>query len=171
MKKNNYADHPLLFKIIMFASGLIAGFICIKIFFLLMDVKTNSMNPALKSGDKIIIGRMSKIKKGDIVAFHSPAEEGKILLSRIIAAEYDTVEVRNKIVYINDKNMETNYKTLRDDNAVFPLKFCFRDNMPPVKLARNEFFVLGDNFDKSFDSRNFGRITKNSVIGKVIYNR
>lgn len=171
MKKNNYADHPLLFKIIMFAAGLFAGFICIKIFFLLMSVKTDSMNPSLKTGDKIVIGRMSKVKKGDIIAFESPAEEGKILLSRIIASEYETVEIKNKVVYINDKSMETDYRTFRDDKTVFPMKFCFRDNMPPVKLARNEFFVLGDNFDRSFDSRNFGRITKNAVIGKVIYKR
>ncbi len=171
MKKNNYADHPLLFKVIMFAAGLIAGFIIMKIFFLLMSVRTDSMNPALKSGDKIVIGKMSGLKKGDIVAFHSPAEEGKILLSRIIATEYDTVEIRNKSVYVNDKILETDYRTLRDDNTVFPMKFCYRDNMPPVKLARNEFFVLGDNFDKSFDSRNFSRITKSAIIGKVIYKR
>ena len=136
-----------------------------------MEVKTDSMNPALKAGDKIVINRMSKIRKGDIIAYDSPAEEGKILLSRILASEYETVEIRNKIVFINDKSIETDYKVLRDDTAAFPMKFCFRDNMPPVKLARNEFFVLGDNFDRSFDSRNFGKITKNAIIGKVIYKR
>lgn len=169
MKKKNYADHPLLFKIIMLAGGLTAGFICIKILFLLMTVHTDSMNPSLKAGDKIIISRISRVKKGDIVAFHSPAENSKILLSRIIASEYETVEIRNKVVYINDKSIEN--KTSGDDNIVFPMKFCFRDNMPPVKLVRNEFFVLGDNFNRSFDSRNFGRITINNIIGKIIYKR
>lgn len=155
----------------MFTAGLIAGFIFIKIFFLLMNVKTDSMNPALKTGDMIVINKLSKIKKGDIIAFKSPAEDGKILLSRIIAAEYDTIEIRNKSVFINDKSMETDYKTLRDDSNVFPMKFCFRDNMPPLKLGRNEFFVLGDNFDKSFDSRNFGKISGNVITGKVVYKR
>lgn len=171
MKKKNYADHPILFKIIMSAGGLITGFICIKIFFLLMTVQTDSMNPSLKAGDKIIISRISGIKKGDIVAFHSPVEDGKILLSRIIASEYETVEIRDKVVYLNDKIMETDYNTLKDNKTVFPMRFCFRDNMPPVKLARNEYFVLGDNFDRSFDSRNFGRINGTDIIGKVIYKR
>ena len=171
MKKNSNVDQPVLLKIVMLTAGLLIGFICIKSIFLMMDVKTDSMNPALKNGDKIIINKISAVKKGDIIAFDSPAEEGKILLSRIIATEYETVEIRNKIVFVNDKKIEIASDETRNEKIIYPMKFCYRDNMPPVKLERNEYFLLGDNYDSSFDSRSFGKIPGNIVVGKIVYKR
>jgi len=169
LKKNINNDYPVLLKIVMLAAGLLIGFICIKLLFLLMSVNTESMNPTLKTGNKILINKISRINKGDIIAFKSPAEEDKILISRVIASEYETVEIRNKIVFINDVKSDVISDTTRDEKQIYPMKFCYRDNMPPIKLGRNEFFVLGDNFDRSFDSRSFGRLQKNSVIGKIVY--
>jgi signal peptidase I len=153
----------------MSAAGLIAGFITVKIFFLLMTINSDSMNPTLKPGDKILISRTAGLKKGDIAAIDSPTEEGRILISRILASEYETVEIRNKVVYINDKKTDIVSETTRDENIIYPMKFCHRDNMPPVRIERNEFFVLGDNFDGGFDSRSFGRISKDAILGKIIY--
>ena len=68
-----------------------------------MSINSDSMNPALKTGDRILINKLSGFKKGDVVAFYSPSEDDKILVSRIIAGEYDTVEIRNKVVFVNDK--------------------------------------------------------------------
>jgi signal peptidase I len=169
LKKNSNVDQPILFKIVMLAAGLLVGFICVKSMFLMMSVKTDSMNPTLKNGDRIIINKISGIKKGDIIAFDSPAEEGKILLSRVIAAEYETVEIRNKILFINDNKTEIISDNTRNERIIYPMKFCYRDNMPPVKLDRNEFFLLGDNFDKSYDSRSFGKIPADIIIGKIVY--
>jgi signal peptidase I len=171
LKKNSNSDQPLLLKIVMLTAGLLIGFICVKFFFLLMDINTDSMNPSLKKGDKIIINKSSAIRKGDIIAFDSPAEEGKILVSRVIASEYETVEIRNKVVFVNDKKIDPLSDLTRDDRVIYPMKFCYRDNMPPLRLERNEFFVLGDNFDRSYDSRSFGRISKSSIIGRVIYKK
>ena len=171
MKKNINSDYPVLFKIVMLAAGLILGFVCIKFFFLLMSVKTESMLPTLRPGDKIVINKVSVIRKGDIIAFYSPAEESRILISRVIAVEYETVEIRNKMVFINDKMSDIISETTRDGRIIYPMKFCYRDNMPPVRMERNEFFVIGDNFDRSFDSRSFGKISKNSVIGKIVYKK
>ncbi len=171
MKKNIKTDYPLLLKIVMLSAGLLIGFICVKSLFLLMDINTDSMNPAFKKGDKVIIKKFSKISKNDPIAFYSPVEDGKILISRVIASEYETVEIRNKVVFVNDKKTEIITDSTRDEKIIYPMKFCYRDNMPPLKLERNEFFVLGDNFDRSFDSRSFGRISKNAVIGKIVYKR
>jgi len=171
LKKNINSDYPVLFKIVMLTAGLIAGFVCIKCIFLLMSVNTESMYPSLKTGDKIIISKVSGIRNGDIIAFYSPAEDSKILISRVIASEYETVEIRNKVVFINDKTMNIISETTRDEKIIYPMKFCYRDNMPPVKLGRKEYFVLGDNFDRSFDSRTFGKIRENAVIGKIVYRK
>ena len=159
----------MLSKIIILAAGVIIGFVCIRIFFLLMVIKSDSMNPTLKAGDKIVISKMSGIKNGDIAAIESPTERNNILVLRIIASEHETVEIRNKELFVNDKRVDITADSTRDKKIIYPMKFSYRDNMPPLQLDRNEYFVLGDNFDKSYDSRTFGKISKNIIIGKIIY--
>jgi len=134
-----------------------------------MVIKSDSMNPTFKPGDKIVISKMSGVKKGDIAAIESPTERNNILILRVIASEYETVEIRNKEIFINDNRIDIIADSTRDTRIIYPMKFCYRDNMPPLQLDRNEYFVLGDNFDKSYDSRTFGKIQKDTIIGKVIY--
>jgi signal peptidase I len=136
-----------------------------------MVIKSDSMNPTFKAGDKIVINKISDINKNDIVAIESPVERDNILILRIIASEHETVEIRNKEVFVDDKRIDIIADSTRDKNTIYPMKFCYRDNMPPLQLDRNEYFVLGDNFDKSYDSRIFGKIQKDIIIGKVIYKR
>lgn len=168
MKKNKI-DHPLLFKAVMLAAGLLSGFIAARIFFTVMTVSSASMEPFVKSGDHVILSNVTTPSRGDVVAIENPADHGKLLLLRIIAAEDDTVEIRNRIIYINDKRFEPRWEVKRRGGAELPMKFSYRDNMPPVRLARNEVFLLGDNYDDSYDSRTFGRITAGSITGKVAY--
>jgi signal peptidase I len=127
------------------------------------------MNPTFKAGDKIVISKILNIKKNDIVAIESPTERDNLLILRIIASEHETVEIRNKEVFVNDKRIDIIADSTRDKTTIYPMKFCYRDNMPPLQLDRNEYFVLGDNFDKSYDSRTFGKIEKSIIMGKVIY--
>lgn len=169
--KKNYTDHPVLFKLVTLCAGLILGFISVKIIFLLMIVKTESMSPSLKPGDKILINKLASIKKGDIIALKSPIEGDKILLSRIIASESETIEIKKKVIYINDHEFNPAWIVKNDNENIFPMKFCSRDYMTPLKLAKNEYFIIGDNFDSSFDSRNFGKITSDMIIGKIVYKR
>jgi len=164
-------DLTTLSKIIILTAGIILGCIIIRIFFILMTIKSDSMQPTLKAGNKIVISKMSDCKKGDIIALESPTERGNMLILRIIASEYDTVEIRNKEVFINDIRLDIIADSTRDKNIIYPMKFCYRDNMPPLQLDRNEYFVLGDNFDKAYDSRTFGKIQKDTIIGKIIYKR
>ena len=170
MNKITTKDLTALSKIIIVSAGIIIGCIFIRIFFILVTIKSDSMNPTLNAGNKIVISKISDCKKGDITAIESPTERHNILILRIIASEYDTVEIRNKEVFVNDNRIDIADST-RDKNIIYPMKFGYRDNMPPIQLDRNEFFVLGDNFDKAYDSRTFGKIQKDTIIGKVIYYR
>ena len=49
------------------------------------------------------------------------------------------------------------------------MNFTFRDNMPAVKLSRNQYFVLNDDLDRGFDSRTLGVIPGSLIIGRVVY--
>lgn len=158
-----------MYKIVMLSAGLLLGLVLARLFFFIMTVNTGSMDPNLKKGERILVSRLASINKGDIVAAESPSEEGKIILSRIIASEFETVEIRNRIVYINDTVANFSWNTLKEDSAIYPMKFTYRDNMPPVKLGRGEYFLLGDNFNSSYDSRTFGPVPGRLIEGRIIY--
>lgn len=169
MINKNKADTPMLLKALFVLSGIIAGTVIMHFVLIIMPVKSSSMEPALKGDDYILINRFSNAKKGDIVAYKSPVEEGRMLISRIAGMEYDSVELRERMVYINNEPfiMASSYM----DASIFPMKFSYRDNMPPVKLKRGEFFMLNDNFNSSFDSRSFGPVNIKNIAGKVVYKR
>jgi signal peptidase I len=148
--------------------GIIAGFIISKIFIFTLTVTDSSMNPGLKPGDQVLVLKTVAPKLGDIIVFDSPVEPDRVLIKRIIAAGGDTIEFKNKAPYINGKPFVITWKTINNDRRVFPMSFTYRDQMPPVKVRDASFFVIGDNLDKSYDSRAFGVISKDSIIGKVI---
>lgn len=169
LSRKNSAGHPLMYKIVMLSAGLLLGLIISRLFFFIMTVNTESMNPNMKNGERILVSRFASINKGDIVAVESPAEEGKVILSRVIASEFETVEIRNRIVYINDTVANFRWNTVKEESPVYPMKFTYRDNMPPVKLGRGEYFLLGDNFNSSYDSRTFGAVAGRLIEGRIIY--
>jgi type IV secretory pathway protease TraF len=55
------------------------------------------------------------------------------------------------------------------DTRIFPMSFSYRDNYPVVKLKRSQIFVIGDNFDSSMDSRFFGPLDEDLLVGKLVY--
>lgn len=158
-----------MYKIVMLSAGLLLGLILSRLFFFVMKVETESMNPSLKTGDRVVISRFASAGKGDIVAVESPADEGRLILSRIIASEFETVEIRNRVVYINDTAADFKWNTTRKESLIYPMKFTWRDNMPPVKLGKDEYFLLGDNFDSGYDSRIIGAVPERLIEGRIIY--
>ncbi len=160
-----------MYKIVMLSAGLLLGLIISRLFFFIMKVDTESMAPNLKTGDRILVSRFASAGKGDIVAVESPADEGRLVLSRIIASEFETVEIRNRVVFINDTAANFKWNTLKEGNSIYPMKFTYRDNMPPVKLGKDEYFLLGDNFDSSYDSRTIGAVPEKLIEGRIIYKR
>ena len=169
MNSKNKTDTPILLKAVFTLAGIIAGSVIMHFVLMIMPVKTSAMEPVLIKNDYVLINRFSRSGKGDIAVYKSPVEEGPMLISRIAGTEYDTVELRDRMVYINNEPLIMPPSHI--DAAIFPMKFSFRDNMPPVKLKRGEFFMLNDNFNSSFDSRSFGPVNINDIAGKVIYKR
>lgn len=131
---------------------------------------SGSMEPTLRPGDYIItnnfIYRFQEPKKGDIIVFKFPKDERKEFVKRIVAFGGDIVEIRSKILYINNIAVDEPYKIINDPNVI-PSEQSRRDNMEPIEVPRNSYFVLGDNRDYSLDSRFFGIINRSSIKGKV----
>ncbi|WP_232824236.1 MULTISPECIES: signal peptidase I [Paraliobacillus] len=135
-------------------------------------VKGESMMPSLQDGDRIIISKLTSIDRFDEIAFQSPDRDEKYV-KRVIGVAGDSIKMENDILYINGIAYDEPYlekfkqslsgeQSLTDD---FDLEALTGETIVPD----GKLFVLGDNRLVSRDSRAFGLITEESVIGDVVF--
>jgi signal peptidase I len=154
------------------------------------QVPTESMKPTIMVGDHFFLDKIAfpanfpnfmrsylphrSIHRGDIVAFRSPTDRNIPFVKRIIGEPRDTVEVRDKDVFVNGRKLDEPYK-IHVDSTVYhedpwtPEELKIRDNYGPTVVPPDGFFVMGDNRDNSNDSRYWGFITRNDIIGKPLF--
>ncbi len=124
-----------------------------------------SMRPTLEEGDRILLNRLSyrfrAEARGDIVVFHSPINVDEDLVKRIVAIENDRVAVSGGKLYVNGVAQDEPYLLEQD----------FSGEMPEIRVPAGHVFVMGDNRNNSGDSRLFGPISTESIIGSafVVY--
>ncbi len=129
----------------------------------LFYIPSESMSHTLEVDDKVMVDkvthRISGVSRGDIVVFHRPANlQGttvKDLVKRVIAVEGDTVEAVNGQVFVNDKALDEEYL----------VKQGVTRNLPKTTIGANQLFMMGDNRERSSDSRVFGPIPESTVVG------
>jgi len=95
-------------------------------------------------------------KRGEIIVFHSPYPNNPDYVKRVIAVPGETISIKNGTILVNDRPLEEPYITNKSVS-----------NMQPTIIPPGEIFVLGDNRSYSEDSRSFGPISRESIIGKV----
>ncbi len=122
-----------------------------------------SMDPTFADGDYLIVDQLSKEfiepSRDSVVIFKYPKDQTKYFIKRIIGLPGDTVEIRDGIVFINGKT--SNEPFIADDNKK-------DDNMAEITLNPGEYFVLGDNRKGSLDSRSWGTVPQNLIVGRPI---
>ena len=127
-------------------------------------VPTPSMEPTLMVGDRVIVNKLAydfrSVKRGDIIAFHSPIEEGKELVKRVIAVEGDEVSLTSEgEIFINGEKI-TEYYLPEEQNIKYLNQV--------ITVGQGEIFVMGDNRNNSFDSRFFGNISEERIFGEFM---
>ncbi|MFC5463785.1 signal peptidase I [Lederbergia graminis] len=136
-------------------------------------VDGHSMMPTLHNGDRMIVNKLGKPERFDIIVFHAP--EQKDYIKRVIGLPGDTVEYKNDVLYINGVAYEEpyldKYKAQVKDG---PLTQDFKlEDLPSdhKTVPEGELFVMGDNRRSSKDSRHIGTIPMDKVIGdtSVVY--
>lgn len=131
-------------------------------------IPTGSMLNTIQEGDRIIASRLAYIndepQRYDIIIFKYPDDETQLFAKRIIALPGETIEVKNGIVYITDRN--GNESTARTD---FITNCIPTGNFGPYTVPLGSYFVMGDNRNDSWDSRYWDNKTvkKEKIIGKV----
>jgi signal peptidase I len=136
---------------------------------------SGTMEPTLLIGDRIIVDKFSASSKnplrGDIIVFkYGPEDAEKIFIKRAVGIPGDVIKGVNKQIFLNGKLLEETYIVHKDDDILTEAKST-RDNFGPVTVPSNSYFVMGDNRDKSYDSRFWGFVDCSKIIGKakVIY--
>lgn len=102
-------------------------------------------------------------KTGEIVAFRSPLEPSEIYLKRVIAVAGDIVEIQRGVLYVNGVHMPDEYARVRASR-----RGTWQENIPAQCVPSGALFVLGDNRDNSEDSRYWGPVPADSVVGEPI---
>ena len=130
---------------------------------------SGSMEPTLLNGDHILVDRSKSARnphKGDLIVFEYPEDPSKDFVKRVVAVEGDTVEVRNKVLYVNGKAMTEPYTAHKETDTI-PADQNPRDFFGPQVIPASSYFVMGDNRDRSYDSRFWGAVSKDKVKGTV----
>ncbi len=149
-------------------------------------IPSGSMQPTLAIGDHILVNKfiygvklpytgttiipVEKPQHGDIIVFKYPEDPDKDFIKRLIGAPGDTVEIKNKQVYVN--NMPIPHDPgVHSDPHVLSGGLNPRDNFGPVTVPPDSYFVMGDNRDNSYDSRFWGFVNQKAIKGKafIIY--
>lgn len=132
-------------------------------------VMMSSMYPTLTQDDLILVNKMAYLtsnpERGDIIVF-TPENGGDDLVKRVIGLPGEWIDYKNGSVFVNGKKFEeSEVHPETDYRQSFPMPT--KDIEGARKLADNEFYVMGDNRPSSLDSRSFGPIKKDQIVGRA----
>ena len=141
-------------------------------------IPTSSMENTLLVGDHIMVDKVvytdsygiidsmflpqKKIGRGMVVAFKAPRDTKKLYVKRVIGLPGEIVHIRYQQVYINDKPLDEPYVIHSDKRRK---SVPGRDHFPKYKVPEGQYFCMGDNRDDSMDSRRWGSVPKEFIIG------
>jgi signal peptidase I len=134
------------------------------------QISNEAMVPALLPGDHVIAHasayHAAEPRRGDIVVYRYPDEKGTLFLHRVIGIPGDRIEVRDQVVSVNEGAL-TEATVQHTDRA--GMAGNVRDNLGPVTVPPDAYFVLGDNREESLDSRFLGPIGKEHILGQALF--
>ncbi len=154
-------------------------------------IPTGSMEDNLKIGDHIIVNKfiygpasetwqklfpLREIRRGDIIVFRYPLQPDTDFVKRVVGMPGDTLEIRDKQVFINGKPHREPY-VIHDDPMLFrarnpdapplPEPYRSRDQFGPYTVPDGTYFAMGDNRDRSSDSRYWGTVPRAMIKGRA----
>lgn len=122
-------------------------------------------------GHRLIHHRFPAIRKprpGDIIVFRYPGDVRKDFIKRCVAVEGQTLEIKDKVIYVDGKKRDEPF-VIHGDDHVLPREISPRDNFGPFIVPQGCIFMMGDNRDNSLDSRFWGPLPTDLVKGKAIF--
>ena len=153
-------------------------------------IPSGSMMNTFKIGDHIFVAKfiygvhipfskkyifpLQEPKRGEIIVFQFPLDPKKDFIKRCIGVTGDTIEIKDKKLYVNGELQKEEYTIYADEKVYpnsrqLPVMYRNRDNLAPLVVPENSYFVMGDNRDHSYDSRFWGPLDRGSIKGKALF--
>ncbi|GAC1478643.1 MAG: signal peptidase I [Candidatus Dormibacteria bacterium] len=131
-----------------------------------VHVLGSSMAGTLHDNDLLVASKISyKLhdpQRGDIIVFKPPNEDSRDFIKRVIALPGDKIRITNSVVFINGQVLREPY---------LPEKWTYNNNWPAdgqdKLVPADQYFVMGDNRNHSSDSRSFGFVERDAILGKA----
>src|SRR5512142_2032501 len=152
-------------------------------------IPTGSMENNLLVGDHLLVNKFAlgptatslerallpikDIRRGDVIVFKYPEDPERDFIKRVIGLPGETLEVKDKRVYINGRRLEEPYVHYLEPPAGPSAyhevtSYDLRERYGPVKIPADKYFVMGDNRDNSQDSRYWGFLPREYVKGRAL---
>lgn len=159
--------------------------LCIRTFVVqAFKIPSGSMLPTLKIGDHLLVNKfvygvrlpfvgtlllpLGSPRPGDVVVFKYPQDPKLDYIKRVVAVGGQSVELRDKRLYIDGKAVEDRHAVHLDERSLSP-RVSPRDQFGPVTVPQGKVFVMGDNRDNSYDSRFWGFVDVKDIRGKAMF--
>src|SRR5438445_8677774 len=142
------------------------GLALVIIVFLYQPVKVEgtSMAPLLSDQERIFINkfvyRFEPIERGDVVVFWYPLDHTKSFIKRVVGLPGEVVEIRQGIVYVDGESLAEPY---------VPPQYEDLSDFGPVRVPKDNYFVMGDHRISSNDSRVFGTVASRFIYGRAVF--
>lgn len=126
-------------------------------------VPSESMSPTMEAGDRVVAAkfayRLGKAERGDIVVFEGSGSRGGPTMKRLVGLPGDTIAIENGVLYVNGERRQEPYVDYRLSDGNF---------FGPARVPGGHVFVMGDNRPDSRDSRFFGPVPEEDLLGRVV---
>lgn len=140
-----------------------------------LHVPSASMEPALQRGDRILVRRTfdsasrltERLDRGDVLVFRAPQEGDPLVVKRVVGLPGETIEARDGVIAIDNERVLVERWLPEEERAVGSAAAATVD-IPRTRLGDDEVYLLGDNRDSSVDSRAFGPVSLERVVGRVL---
>jgi signal peptidase I len=147
-------------------------------------IPSGSMLETLQIGDQILVNKfiygvkipftngktlipVKNPERGDIVVFKYPEDPSKDFIKRVVAVGGDTLEIKNKQLFVNDKPVTKQPWAVYKDDRIIPGNFSTRDNLKKITIPDKQLFVMGDTRENSHDSRFWGFVDLTEIKGEA----
>jgi len=143
-------------------------------------IPSGSMEDTLAIGDHLLVSKFmygTKIpfvdkrvliirdpRQGDVIVFEYPEDPSKDFIKRVVGVPGDVVEGKEKKVYVNGKLYENPHEVHKEKDII-PKEMNPRDTFGPITVPADSYFVMGDNRDRSYDSRFWKFVRRDQIKG------
>jgi len=135
-----------------------------------------SMESTMFQDNRVLVNKLSyrlhDIRRGDVVVFDRITTDGEVvqhddLIKRVIGLPGETIEIRECVVFIDGEELPEPYLNEYDVQQINLDDRCRVPELEPTVVSKDHIFVMGDNRPQSFDSRMFGEIETELVVGRA----